>query len=111
MNKLNCKKTIQGLQDDLDFHLCYFVQLQIWKLMEDDPLFHHSTSTPSIDEFQRLTTLRNKKIHSYQILSNEEMMNNPKKVILVLSYEDQSISNASYFFFSFTFQENSNTIT
>ena len=27
------------------------------------------------------------------------------------SYEGQSISNASYFFFSFTFQENSNPIT
>ena len=26
-------------------------------------------------------------------------------------YEGQSISNASYFFFSFTFEENSNTIT
>ena len=28
-----------------------------------------------------------------------------------LMYEGQSISNASYLFFSFTFQENSNTIT
>ena len=54
--------------------------------MENDPLFHHSSLTPSLDELRRLTTLRCKKIHSFNFLSKNEILQNPVKVHFITFY-------------------------
>ena len=50
-------------------------------------------------KFSLTSTLARLSLYNYKELAETQI------------YEGQSISNASYFFFSFTFQENSNTIT
>ena len=48
--------------------------------MENDPLFHHPASTPSLDEQRRMAVQRMYRVKLLHALPVEEIMENPRKV-------------------------------
>ncbi|XP_046389776.1 peroxisomal acyl-coenzyme A oxidase 3-like [Ischnura elegans] len=59
-------------------------KMQIWKAMENDPIFSHLPETPSLDEQRRLATLRMNRLKDFNFLSNEEILDDPRKYFTFL---------------------------
>ncbi|KAF4530544.1 hypothetical protein B566_EDAN016997 [Ephemera danica] len=59
-------------------------KMKIWKTMEADPLFQHSPRSPSLDEFRRITSARFHRVKDYNFISDEVIMMDPRKYIVLL---------------------------
>ncbi|XP_071443001.1 peroxisomal acyl-coenzyme A oxidase 3-like isoform X2 [Hetaerina americana] len=58
--------------------------MRIWGAMENDPVFCQPPETPSVDEQRRLATLRMNKLKDLDFLSNEEILEDPRKYFTFL---------------------------
>ncbi|KAJ9594890.1 hypothetical protein L9F63_013815, partial [Diploptera punctata] len=103
-----CNHQLESNEVLMEDEECLDFQMQIWKTMEDDPLFHHSFLTPSADDLQRLTTLRCKKIRSHKFLIVGDMLQNPiKLLVLTQSLCQYDMSLGLKYFVPFIFFINS----
>ncbi|XP_065345183.1 peroxisomal acyl-coenzyme A oxidase 3-like [Cloeon dipterum] len=59
-------------------------KMSIWKTMEADPLFEQKSYSLSMDEFRRVTTNRVHRIKDYNFLTEEVIMGDPRKYIVLL---------------------------
>ncbi|XP_059473398.1 peroxisomal acyl-coenzyme A oxidase 3-like [Neocloeon triangulifer] len=59
-------------------------KMSVWKTMEADPLFEQPNQSVSIDEFRRVTTNRVHRIKDYNFLTEEVIMTDPRKYIVLL---------------------------
>lgn len=63
--------------------------MKIWKAIEDDPLFHHSAHTPSLDEQRRLAVKRMYRLKEMNLLPLDEILSEPRLVCtLPYSYHE-----------------------
>lgn len=53
-------------------------KLKLWKALEDDPLFHHPVHTPSVDEQRNLAVKRMYKLKAMNLLTMEDIINEPR---------------------------------
>lgn len=60
----------------------YFLvfQYDIWRRLEEDPLFQHTVVTPTVDEQRRLATARMYRIKKWNLISFESIAEDVKIV-------------------------------
>ncbi|XP_046681221.1 peroxisomal acyl-coenzyme A oxidase 3-like [Homalodisca vitripennis] len=58
-------------------------KLEVWKRMEEDPLFHHSLETPTLEEQRRINVLRMFRFKQWNVLCLEDVVQDIRKFIAV----------------------------
>nr|CAD7440118.1 unnamed protein product [Timema bartmani] len=59
-------------------------KVHIWKTLEDDPIFQHQVSTPSLDETRHIAVKRMIQLKKYNFLKIENVMENIRKPLAFL---------------------------
>ncbi|XP_054269521.1 peroxisomal acyl-coenzyme A oxidase 3-like [Macrosteles quadrilineatus] len=58
-------------------------KLEVWKRMEEDPLFHHWTETPPLEEQRKIESLRMLRIKQWNVLTLEDVVEDIRKFVAV----------------------------
>nr|CAD7602534.1 unnamed protein product [Timema genevievae] len=59
-------------------------KVHIWKTLENDPIFQHQVSTPSLDEMRHIAVKRMIQLKKYNFLKIEDVMENIRKPLAFL---------------------------
>ena len=64
-------------------NLSYFFQEKLWSILNSQSIFHQPKQPLTIDEYKRLTYLRCKELTRLNLLTDDELYENPRRKIIL----------------------------
>lgn len=58
--------------------------MELWRRMEQDPLFHHPTETPSLEEQRRICVDQMFRLKQWEVLIAQDIAADVKKVKIII---------------------------